>query len=151
MANIEKEINQKEFESSRQKAIVNLIYTYNQVMDSHQKIFKKFELLPQHFNILRIIKGNHPEPVSPGYIKEVMLDKSPDLTRLLDKLVNRNLITRKTCEENRRKIDINLTKQGIKLIQQINPEIKKMMKKFGKDLSEKEAELLSDLLDKLRG
>ena len=148
---IEQEIKQYRFESNLHKALINLLYTNNWHRDLLQSIFKEFDLQQQHYNILRILKGSHPEPVSPGYIKEVMLDKGTDLTRLLDKLERKSLIVRKLCESNRRKIDINLTEQGLELLGRIRPVFNKLNEEISNNLSEVEAQQLSDLLDKLRG
>lgn len=148
---IEEEIKQYRFESNLHKALINLLYTNNWHRDLQQSIFKEFDLQQQHYNILRILKGSHPEPVSPGYIKEVMLDKGTDLTRLLDKLERKSLIVRKLCESNRRKIDITLTDKGLELLGRIKPVFNKLNEEISNNLSEGEAQQLSDLLDKLRG
>lgn len=148
---IEDEIKQYKFESNLQKALINLLYTNNWHRDMLQSIFKEFDLQQQHYNILRILKGSHPEPVSPGYIKEVMLDKGTDLTRLLDKLERKFLIIRNLCPSNRRKIDINLTPLGLELLSKIRPIFNNLNDKISNNLSEDDAQLLSNLLDKLRG
>ncbi len=139
------------FKDNTQKALVNLVYTGNWLRDIHEKTFKEFQLLPQHYNVLRILKGKHPKPVSPGEIKEVMLDKGHDITRLLDKLVKMGFVERKICEENRRKIDINLTSKGLLKLEEMNKNLEKHTKIIYNQISEKEASALSDLLDKLRG
>jgi len=148
---IEDEIKQYRFESNVQKALINLLYTNNWHRDLLQGILRKFDLQQQHYNILRILKGKHPEPVSPGYIKDVMLDKGTDLTRLLDKLERKSLIIRKLCPSNRRKIDINLTERGLELLENIRPVFNEQNKFISEHLSSEEAQQLSDLLDKLRG
>lgn len=147
---IEKAIKQSKFESPIQKAVINIIYTANWFRDLQSELFKQHDILPQHYNVLRIIKGKHPQSVSPGDIKEVMLDKGTDVTRLVDKLVKRGLVKRSLCEENRRKIDINLTDKGLDFLKTLNDPMRKQYNTIKKQLSEKEAELLSDLLDKLR-
>ena len=86
---IDKVIKQQRFKNEFQKAIINLFYTSNHFRDMHSNVFKRFDIQGQHYNVLRILKGKHPQPVSPGYIKEVILDKGADLTRLVDKLVKR--------------------------------------------------------------
>lgn len=83
---IEKEIKQSKFENLLQKAIINLFFTSNFIRDRILCILKDYDIQQQHYNVLRIINGQYPNPVSPGYIKEVMIDKGVDLTRLLDKL-----------------------------------------------------------------
>ena len=146
----EKAIKQSKFESSQQKAILNVMYTSNWLRDHQIGVFKKFDIIPQHYNVLRILKGKYPEPVSPGDIKEVLIDKGNDVTRLVDKLVKLNLVTRNLCPENRRKIDIQLTSKGLKLLEKINEPLMEEFKTIRKKLTNTEAEQLSDLLDKLR-
>lgn len=147
---IENAIKQTKFENSLQKAMINLFFTANWFRDKQQAMFEEFDVLPQHFNILRIIKGKHPMPVCPGGIKEVMIDKSPDLTRLLDKLVKKGLVERKLCDINRRKMDITLTASGLILLEEMNAKIKRVMEEINVNITMEEAETLSNLLDKMR-
>lgn len=147
---IENAIKQNKFESAQQKAMINLMYTANWLRDEQAELFRSYDLLPQHYNVLRIVKGKHPQPVSPSDIKDVMIDKGNDVTRLVDKLVKLKLVDRNLCPENRRKIDITLTKQGIKFIDEIAKQLQPKFKLIKARLTEKEAELLSDLLDKIR-
>lgn len=146
---IEDAIKQQSFESPQQKVIINLVYTYNWLTDKMNDTFKNFEITQQQFNVLRILKGKYPGALSAGEIKEVMLDKNPDLTRLCDRLIEKCLIEREFNEANRRQVLIKITKKGIELLKEIDPEMKKKWKLLDK-LSEKEAATLSDLLDKLR-
>ncbi len=147
---IEEAIKQSKFENSYQKAIINIIYTANWLRDQQQETFKQHDILPQHYNVLRIVNGRYPNAISPGEIKEVMLDKGNDVTRLIDKLVKKDLVKRHTCESNRRKIDIIITKEGIQFLKEISDPFKKQIQLFKKSISEKEAETLSQLLDKFR-
>lgn len=146
---IEQDIKIKGFKSSFQKAIVNIFYTSNWLRDQQADIYKKYGLLPQHYNVLRIIKGRSPESISPGEILEVMIDKGRDLTRLVDKLVKKGLVKRQGCPINRRKVNIYVTPKGIKLSNEIEVEIKKRASDFG-EITDEEAEQLSLILDKLR-
>ncbi|MFC2175598.1 MarR family winged helix-turn-helix transcriptional regulator [Bacteroidota bacterium] len=143
-------IKQKSFESSMQKAVINLEYTSNWFRDSQNQSFKPYGILPQHFNVLKILKGKHPALVSPSYIKEVMLDKSPDLTRLVDKLVQKGWASRQQCEQNRRMVEIGLTAKGIKILETISQQVKDTSVNLENRLTDKEANQLSNLLDKLR-
>lgn len=147
---IEQAIKQSKFESPFQKAVINVIYTANWLRDQQTELFKQHDILPQHYNVLRIVNGKHPKSVSPGDIKEVMLDKGNDVTRLVDKLVKMGFLKRSLCEENRRKIDINLTEKGLKFLKELNEPMRKQYLNMKKVLSEKEAETISNLLDKLR-
>lgn len=146
---IKEEIKQTKFKSPIQKAIVNIYYTANWLRDKQQHLFKKHNILPQHYNIIRIVKGKNPNPVSPSEIKDVMLDKGRDLTRLVDKLVSLKILERKLCDDNRRKMEITITQYGIDICNKVEQEMTMEMEtKF--NLSDEEGELLSDLLDKLR-
>lgn len=138
------------FTNNNQKLLVNLIYTGNYFQDFMKTQLKPFGLLPQHYNTLRIVKGKHPEPVNPGYIKEVLLDKANDVTRLLDKLVEKKLITRGTSPENRRKIDVRITEEGIKTLEEIQVLMNKINANVGNFLNEEEVEYLNTLIDKVR-
>lgn len=148
--NILEAINQKSFDSSFEKAVVNLLYTYNWYRDKNQGVFQSFGLRMQHYNVLRILKGSFPNPLSPGEIKEVMLDKAPDLTRLIDKLVDMDLVDRHICPNNRRKMDVLITKKGEQILHEINDKQKNIETSQGNKLTEEEAEQLSNLLDKFR-
>ena len=147
---IEQDIKQTSFNTSLEKALVNVLYTYNWLRDQSQDVYKPYGIKMQHYNVLRIIKGKHPEALSPGEIKEVMLDKSPDLTRLLDKLVDMKLVDRDICSENRRRMDINITSKGLQLLAKLTADQDKLNNKIADRLIESEAEQLSNLLDKIR-
>lgn len=143
-------INQKSFSSSFEKAVVNLLYTHNWYRDKYQAAFSAFGLKNQHYNVLRILNGSKPNPISPGEIKAVMLDKAPDLTRLLDKLVKLGLVDRHLCPENRRKMDVFITEKGIGVLKEITNKQQMIQRELEVGISPKEAEQLSNLLDKLR-
>lgn len=147
----EDEIKQtKPFKNNLTKALLNVIYTGNYLQDITSCNLKEFDINGQHYNILRILKGVYPNSVCPGHIKEILLDKRGDLTRLLDKLEKMKYITRNLNPGNRRMIEVRITKEGLKLLEAISnkPDKEDVLK--GK-LTDKEAVLLSDLLDKIRG
>ena len=146
---IEDAIQQKKFESAQHKAIVNLMYTFNQVSNLHDKTFKTFDLTAHQYNVLRILRGRFPKAICAGELKEIMLDKNPDLTRLCDRLLKKNLIERETNELNRRQVLIKITTEGLGLLKKMDPIVSGELKNL--NLSDKEAETLSNLLDKLRG
>lgn len=145
---IKEEIKQSSFESNRVMSIINVFYTANWLRDKGQPIYKKHGILSQHYNILRIVKGKYPKPVSPGDIKDVMLDKGRDLTRLIDKLVSLGFVERKLCEHNRRKMEITITAKGLNIVEAVSVDNDKMFSQL--NLSEDEALQLSNLLDKIR-
>ncbi|MDG1517245.1 MAG: MarR family transcriptional regulator [Flavobacteriales bacterium] len=146
---IKEAIKQNKFDSNQLMATVNIIYTANWLRDQNAPVYKTHGILSQHYNILRIVRGSHPKPVTPGYIKEVMLDKGRDLTRLVDKLVKLNYLERRLCEHNRRKMEITITKTGLDLIDVISKDSEPLFK--AQPLTEEESLQLSNLLDKLRG
>ena len=147
MNRIEEEISQKKFSSPLQKAVINLIYTSNWLQGRQQQFFKTFGITGQQFNILRILKGQFPKSISGTEIKSRMLDRNSDVSRLLDRLAAKNLITKSTCPNDKRAWDVLITETGLDLLKQIS-------KTQGQDavlsLTEAEAVALSDLLDKAR-
>ena len=146
---IKEEIKQTKFKSPKQKAMVNIYYTANWLRDTQHHLFKKHNILPQHYNIIRIVKGKNPTPVSPTEIKDVMLDKGRDLTRLVDKLEALGFLERRLCDDNRRKMEITITNLGLEICNKVEAEMSlEMSTKF--NITDEEAETLSDLLDKLR-
>ncbi|MCH8319037.1 MAG: MarR family transcriptional regulator [Bacteroidetes bacterium] len=146
---IEEEIKQKKFESNYQMAHINIMFTANWLMDKSKTIFKLFGITPQQYNVLRILKGKHPGCCAAGDIKEVMLDKSPDLTRLIDRLMEKGFVTRGVCVENRRKLDIAITDKGLTLIKETAPKIKAQFEQMN-SITNKESIELSRILDKMR-
>lgn len=148
---IENLIKQPGFEDNYHKVIVNLIFSGNWMRDQNVRALKDFDVLPQHYNVLRSIKGKHPLPASPGEIKEVMIDKSNDLTRLLDKLEKNGWVKRELCPTNRRRMDVTLTPEGQKILNQMNRAVSRISNGVAKNISVREAGQLSKLLDKMRG
>lgn len=149
MTDIKTAIKQVKFKNPTEKVLINILYTSNWLRDQQLPIFKKYGLQPQHFNVLKILKGKSPKAASPGEILEVMIDKGRDLTRLVDKLVKMDLLRRETCPTNRRKVDIYITEKGIEQTILMEQEIEVLFHKFA-NLNTDETEELSRLLDKLR-
>ena len=100
---IEDAIKQKKFDSPLHKATLNLMYTANWLHGEFRDLFKAFDITHQQYNVLRILRGKYPECVNPTEIKEVMLDKNPDITRLCDRLLTMGLINRAIDKMNRRR------------------------------------------------
>ena len=147
---LEEEIRQSKFESMHQKAVLNVIFTANWINSRFRDIFKPYDLTPQQYNVLRILRGRHPKSANPGEIKDVMLDKNPDLTRLCDRLCKVGMITRTVNKNNRRKMNIKITDKGLEVLAQIDPEMRRLQESMV-FISEDESASLSDLLDKMRG
>lgn len=146
---IEDEIKSK-FDNEYQKALVNLLYTNYQIGGKMRSHFKNFDITSQQFNILRILRGQLPEPASIGLLKERMLDKSSDVSRIVDRLLLKKLIERAECKTDRRQKDIVITKKGVDLLSKID-ESDKNQDPILSNLTAKEAEQLNLLLDKVRG
>lgn len=147
---IEDEIKQYRFESQAQKAMINIIFTAGWLQDQTRGLLKSYSLTLQQYNVLRILRGRHPECAYPNEIKAVMLDKNPDLTRLCDRLEVNGWITRELDIDNRRKVKLHITEKGLEVLAELDPQMRSNTKEFLK-LNEEEASALSTLLDKMRG
>ncbi len=147
---IEKEIQNAKFVNSIQKASVNIIYTYNWLNSFIKTELDKSNITHQQFNILRILRGQHPKPATVNTIKERMLDKMSDASRIVDRLVIKDLVTRKVCKKDRRAVDILISQKGLDLLDGIRLE-EAMTSRVQHGVTDNEALQLSDLLDKFRG
>ena len=147
---IEEEIKQVKFKNDYQKLTVNLIYTQGWLLDKFSKLLGKYNLTPQQYNVLRILRGQYPDSTSVGLIKERMLQKISDSSRLVDRLEKKGLISRKINKADRRKTDIKITKKGLTLLKKVDPAADKFDNIIS-TLNEKEIKTLNNLLDKLRG
>ena len=144
---IEDEIKQQKFVNPRHKAVINLLFTSNWLVNKQQYYFKSFGITGQQFNVSRILKGQHPKSISAKEIKARMLDKNSDMSRMLDRLIAKNLIVKKSCPKDKRASDVNITTAGLELLKKMQQhEVDRFLK-----LSDTEAEQLSNLLDKSRG
>ncbi len=147
---LEDEIVQENFESSYHKAALNIIFTSNWIAGFQAKILKPYNISYQQYNILRILRGQHPNAVNLKLIKSRMLDKMSDASRLIERLREKGLVKRETCSSDRRHIDICITAKGLDLLKKLDPHIKKL-KNLMSYLDEAEIKKLNSLLDKLRG
>lgn len=146
---IEKDIHQNKFVSARQKAMINLLYTYGWVIEKIKNFLAKEDITHQQFNILRILRGSHPKPLSTLQIRERMLDKMSDTSRIVDRLVAKGLVKKVVCPQDKRLVDVTITEKGQKLLKKLNDESDHIQEIMAK-LSEEDAEQLSLLLDRLR-
>lgn len=147
---IEDEIKQSAFKNEYAKLLVNLLFTGNWIHHYNKKFLKKYSLSPEQYNVLRILRGQHPKPASINMLNDRMLDKMSNVSRLVEKLRIKDLIIRKESENDRRQVDIFITDKGLDLLSKIDLEIPYVEKQFH-NLSEEEATMLNNLLDKLRG
>jgi DNA-binding MarR family transcriptional regulator len=145
---LEKAIQQSKFKSAHHKVILNLVYTAGLVQAEQARFFKQYDLSPQQYNVLRILRGQHPNPVCVGLVQERMLDQMSNASRLIEKLKLKNLLTRKECKEDRRQVDVAITKDGLDLLSEIDKEFNKF-EAYINCLDIQEANQLNALLDKL--
>jgi len=147
---LEKEIHQDKFRNDAHKLGVNLIYTYNWLNEFHVNFLKTLGVTIQQFNVLRILRGQHPNPASVKLIRERMLDKMSDASRIVEKLRLKGLIDRKTSPSDRRECEVCITDKGLRLLVEVDKQNDSLDKIFS-NLSELEIKQLNNLLDKLRG
>ena len=147
---LEEEIQQKKFRNEYHKLAVNMYYTYSWLIQRQTEIFKKFSITGAQFNILRILRGKSPEPVNINYLKERMLDKMSDASRIVDKLFKKGLVEREICKSDRRKAEVKITDAGLKLLSEMD----KVDNEFDYifiNISKSETNTINNLLDKMRG
>ena len=146
---IEKEIHQKTFHNAGQKAIINLLFTSGWAIEKMRDFLSQEDITHQQFNILRILRGSNPKPLSTLQIRERMLDKASDTSRIVDRLLLKELVAKRTCPKDKRLVDVTITEKGQGLLKRLD-ERQQEMDALTANLTEEEAEQLSTLLDKLR-
>ncbi len=147
---LEKEIKQDHFRNEYHKLTVNIIYTYSWLNSFISSKFVKYKITVQQYNILRILRGQYPKAATVNLLKERMLDKMSDASRIVERLRTKGLVNRKTCLSDRRKVDIIITKKGLNLLKKLD-NLDTEFDDFLQNLSLQEARKLNNLLDKLRG
>ncbi|AXG70107.1 HTH-type transcriptional regulator SarZ [Kordia sp. SMS9] len=133
------------------KTAINFFVTNNIFMEKYTSFFKQYDISLQQFNVLRILKGQKGTPANLATIQERMVHKNSNTTRLIDKLITKELVERTICPENRRKVEIIITENGLKLIENINSKLDDLEENIMQPLTISEAETLNMLLEKLRG
>jgi DNA-binding MarR family transcriptional regulator len=146
---IDKDIHQNKFRNERHKAMINLLFTYGWTIERLKQYVSEQGITHQQFNILRILRGNHPTPLSTLTIRERMIDKMSDTSRIVDRLLSKALVKKVICKKDRRLVDITITEKGLRLLDRLDHSQDDMDGIFS-NLSEKEASSLSKLLDKIR-
>jgi DNA-binding MarR family transcriptional regulator len=147
---LEEEIRQEKFRNEKQKLAVNIIFTHGWLSNHQSKFFNKFDITGTQYNILRILRGQYPEPVSINVLKERMLDKMCDASRLVERLRKKGWLERKICEEDRRRVNVRITKPGLLLLEKMD-EYNEAFDNILSNLKVSEAKQLNHMLDKLRG
>lgn len=146
---LESEIQQtKGFKSEKHKALVNIIYTEAWIRDKFNSTLKPFGLTTQQYNVLRILRGSSPEPLSTSSIRERMLDKMSDASRIVDRLHKKGWVSKVVCPSDKRLVDIVITDEGMQVLAKIDKQ-NSFAEAFS-NLTEKEASELNRILDKAR-
>ncbi|MFN6037062.1 MAG: MarR family winged helix-turn-helix transcriptional regulator [Bacteroidota bacterium] len=147
---LESEIHQKSFKSPQHKLAINLLFTSNWLNSKYEHFFKGLDLTHHQYNVLRILRGQNPKPCSLKYIKERMLDKMSDTSRVLDKLVLKGYATREVSPQDRRSINACISEKGLAILKQLDF-IDEMTEDIFKNLPKSKIKQLNELLDQLRG
>lgn len=147
---ITEDIKQPKFKSEVSKAMINIIYTNSWLGTRQSQIFKDFGLTMPQYNVLRILRGQHPKPATVNLLIERMLDKSSNASRIVDKLEVKELVERKQCSNDRRAVDVIISDSGLALLKKIDLVLDDW-EKTQSNLTEEECQQLNHLLDKFRG
>ena len=145
---LEKDINQNKFRNNYQKATINIIYTSNWLQEKVKDFLEPIGITPQQFNILRILRGQ--SPLSTLQIRERMLDKMSDTSRLVERLIKKGLLTKESCKADKRLVDVSITEKGLAVLILLDKDTAGLDNLIA-NLSNEEVLMLNDLLDKLRG
>lgn len=132
------------------KIILNILYTQNVVNEKFNEVLKPYDLSGEQYNVLRILRGQKGNPANMCLIQERMVAKTSNTTRLVDKLLLKNLVTRNVCPENRRKIEVAITQKGLDVLTKLDPKVIEHENYFSQNLSTEELEQLNALLEKYR-
>ncbi|MBK8704375.1 MAG: MarR family transcriptional regulator [Saprospiraceae bacterium] len=147
---IEDAIQQKRFTSEFHKAHINILYTSAWFSQQTTKLLKPFNISWQQFNILRILRGIHPQPATVKELTARMIDKMSNASRLVEKLKQKGLVDRIACDYDRRRVDISITEKGLEVLASAIALIDQAIDKDMRAISSEEATLLNNILDKLR-
>lgn len=148
---LEEEIQQSKFKNEFQKVGINLLFTASWMNKVNTESLKPYNISIQQFNILRILRGMAGEPASIKLLTERMIDKMSNASRLVEKLKTKGLVQRVECPQDRRQVDILITKKGLALLEKASDDLESTLQYKMTNISEKEAKMLNDLLDRLRG
>jgi DNA-binding MarR family transcriptional regulator len=146
---LEEAIKQKMFKTEDERLVINMVYTSGWLNAEQARYFKQFGISPEQYNVLRILRGQQPNPASVSLIQERMLDKMSNASRLIEKLKQKEFVERNACPNDRRQVDVKITDKGMKLLAQIDSEAD-LMHAICKSLTQQEKETLNTLLDKFR-
>jgi DNA-binding MarR family transcriptional regulator len=145
---IDDKIKQREFRNEYHRLLANLTHNYSRILSESQRILKSFGVSFQQFNVLSILRGQYPNNATVNLIKERIVDQSSDVSRIVDRLVQKKLVSRNVCPHDRRRVDVLITQKGIALLARLDKENSKI-DNLVSNLSPGEAKKLNQLLDKL--
>lgn len=146
---LKRRLKQEKFSGIEQEVILNLLVASNYLHSELNTICNRFNITLAQFNVLRILKGAHPGGYPRGEIIRRMIEPSPDVTRLIDRLIKEGLVERFNIQEDRRLSLARITKKGITHLTKINPEIDKFILSYSSSLTKSEKEMLSSICEKL--
>ena len=146
---LEKDISQRNFRNLNQKSMINLIYTYNWVEEKIKDFLSAEDITPQQYNILRILRGSYPTPLSTLQIRDRMLDKMSDTSRIVDRLIVKGLVNKNISKTDKRLVDVMITEEGKMLLAKLDQH-NEILDSILTGLSEEEMNTLNCLLDKIR-
>ncbi|WP_035673214.1 MarR family winged helix-turn-helix transcriptional regulator [Flavobacterium sp. 83] len=132
------------------KITLNILYTQNVITDNFNEILKPYDISGEQYNVLRILRGQKGNPANMCLIQDRMLAKTSNTTRLVDKLLLKDFVTRNVCPENRRKIEVLITQKGLDILAELDPKVIEHEELFSKKLNTEELEKLNYLLEKYR-
>jgi len=147
---IEQDIKQQKFGNEYEKVAVNILFTGSWLHQMNSSRLKQFGITPEQFNVLRILRGSHPQKMMLADITCRMIDRSSNATRLVEKLRQKGLVKREICENNRRQVDISITDKGLTILKKIDLAEADWIGQL-RNISKAEAIELNRILDKLRG
>jgi DNA-binding MarR family transcriptional regulator len=132
------------------KIVLNIMVTQNVLSEKFNEVLKPYDLSGEQYNVLRILRGQKGNPANMCVIQERMIAKNSNTTRLIDKLLLKDLVTREVCPDNRRKIEVLITQKGLDVLTMLDPKVDEHEQQFASNLTEEELNLLNNLLEKYR-
>ena len=147
--NTQSTIKARKFQNEHHKLRVNIMHTYGWIRSRMKIYLDQFELTQQQFNVLRILRGNHPEPLTTRVITERMIDRNADTSRVVDRLIIKELVRKVPCYQDKRLVHVHITDKGLGLLEKMD-EKRDQLDAITSKLSDDQAKVLNDLLDELR-
>ena len=147
---LEQAIQQSSFTSNDQKLTLNFIYTYNNFKEDQKIFFKPYDITPQQYNVLRILRGAYPKPYTTSQVRDRMLDKMSDASRIVERLVKKGLVNRTITKSDKRLVDVVISDKGMALLNRIDQPLDIEMQSTFTKFTKEERETFTNLLDKMR-